>query len=163
MDILKRFGKRRSAFVIAAAMLIGIVMLLLPSGKEESSDGATELELNVTTYTERLEEKIRALCSEVDGVGNVSVLVTLDCASEKVYAERRDESSGSGSSSYSSDYIIIENKNGTSPVTVTEIYPRIRGVAVVCDGGDTPRVKTKLVSLLSAALGIATSRISVSS
>lgn len=162
MDILNRIGKKKTAFAAAAILLFGVVLMLVPSGGETEKDGASESCIEVSTYTEKLEEKICALCSQVDGVGSVRVLLTLECSSELVYAEKKNESSGSDSSSYSSDYIIIESKDGTSPVTVTEIYPRIRGVAVVCDGGDTPRVKTKLISLLSAALGISTNKISVS-
>ena len=44
---------------------------------------------------------------------------------------------------------------------IKEIYPEIRGIAVVCDGGNNPVIKEQLVSILSALFGINTNRISV--
>lgn len=164
MELIKKLKDKKGSFIIASLILVGILLLLLPSksaSEEETVKGQTISE--ITTYTEKLEERIHSLCSAVSGTGNVTVLVTLECGSEFVYANNRTEELGENSSAYSSDYLIIENKNGSEPVTVTEIYPKIRGVAVVCDGGENAAVKEKLTRLLSAALGISTSRISVTS
>lgn len=163
MDILKKLNGKKGSAVIAVLAVLGVILIMFPKGDTESKASKADTYVQITTYTEKLEEKIRSLCSAVDGAGNVRVLVTLECSSEFVYADNRTESVDSAGSSYSSDYLIIEDKNGTAPVTLTEIYPKIRGVAVVCDGGDLPAVKSKLTGLLSAALGISTSRISVSS
>lgn len=163
MEILKKLSSKKGNLVIAALVLVGVLLILFPTDREESKSETADNLVTVSTYTEKLEEKIQSLCTAVDGVGGVRVLVTLDCGSEFVYADNRTEDVDDAGSSYTSDYLIIEDKNGTSPVTVTEIYPKIRGVAVVCDGGDAPTVKTKLTKLLAAALGISTSRISVTS
>lgn len=164
MEMLKRLTSKKGSLIIGAMVLVGVLLLTLPTEKkEESPIGNAESLVTVSTYTEKLEEKIRSLCTAVDGAGKVRVLVTLDCSSEFIYADNRKEDVDASGSSYSSDYLIIEDKNGTSPVTVTEIYPKIRGVAVVCDGGDEPTVKAKLTELLAAALGISSGRISVTS
>jgi len=144
-------------------ILVGVLLLLFPAEKKEVTAPETDSLITVSTYTEKIEEKIRSLCAAVEGAGNVRVLVTLDCSSELVYADNRKETVDATGTSYSSDYLIIEDKNEKSPVTVREIYPKIRGVAVVCDGGDVPTVKAKLTELLSAALGISTGHISVTS
>ena len=39
--------------------------------------------------------------------------------------------------------------------------PRVRGVAVLCKGGDDPAVRAEIVQLVSAVLGIGTHRIYV--
>ena len=163
MDIVKKLTGKKGSAVIAILAAVGVLLIMFPKGDGEEKVHKSDTYVQITTYTEKLEEKIRSLCSAVDGAGNVCVLVTLECSSEFVYADNRTESVDSAGSSYSSDYLIIEDKNGSSPVTLTEIYPKIRGVAVVCDGGDVPTVRSKLTNLLSAALGISTGRISVSS
>ena len=41
------------------------------------------------------------------------------------------------------------------------ISPRVRGAAVVCTGGDNPKVKKTVTELVSSALGIDTTKIAV--
>ena len=40
-------------------------------------------------------------------------------------------------------------------------YPGVRGIAVVCTGGNLPRVRAAVTELLSAALAVPTSRVRV--
>ena len=61
----------------------------------------------------------------------------------------------------SADFIIVSDSDGEHAVKLCEIYPKIRGVAVVCTDGDLPQVKESVVRLLSASLGIPSSRIEV--
>lgn len=164
MELIKKLKLKKSSIVIAVFILVGVLLLMFPDETSSSAENTASYSMaEVTTYTERLEDRIRKLCSSVRGVGDVSVLVTLDCGSEFVYADNRNEQMNESGSSYSSDYLIIDDKDGSSPVTVTEIYPKIRGIALVCDGGDDPKIRQKLTDLLSAALGISSGRISVTS
>ncbi len=164
MELIKKLKLKKSSIVIAVFILVGVLLLMFPGETSSSAENTASYSMaEVTTYTERLEDRIRKLCSSVRGVGDVSVLVTLDCGSEFVYADNRNEQMNESGSSYSSDYLIIDDKDGSSPVTVTEIYPKIRGIALVCDGGDDPKIRQKLTDLLSAALGISSGRISVTS
>lgn len=151
----------RKMILMICAAAVGLVLLLYPSGEADSAEG--DGYKAVTSYTERLEERIRKLCLSVDGVSKADVLVTLECGSEYVYADNVSSTRSDGGSDYTSDYLIVESEDGTSPVTVTEIYPRIRGVAVVCSGGDSVNIQKKLTELLSAALGIGTNKIKISS
>ncbi|MBQ8523700.1 MAG: hypothetical protein IJ457_03670 [Clostridia bacterium] len=164
MELIKKLKLKKSSIVIAVFILVGVLLLMFPDETSSSAENTASYSMaEVTTYTERLEDRIRKLCSSVRGVGDVSVLVTLDCGSEFVYADNRNEQMNESGSSYSSDYLIIDDKDGSSPVTVTEIYPKIRGIALVCDGGDDPKIRQKLTDLLSAALGISSGRISITS
>ena len=66
---------------------------------------------------------------------------------------------------------LCESVNGVKNVHVmitvetsdidTLIIPQVRGVAIVCDGGNSATVRKTLTELVSAALGISTARISV--
>ncbi|MBR6290959.1 MAG: hypothetical protein IKR53_05895 [Clostridia bacterium] len=155
----------RRGIVLVAAFALGIFLLTfdkLPFHAEKES-GDSEPYYRVSFYTENLEKRIKELCRSCDGVGDVHVLLTLDSGSEYVYAsdvEQRQEGSGA---SVTREYLLVSTSDGDEPVKVTEIYPKIRGVAVVCSGGDRADVREKITSLLSAALGIPTNRIRVSS
>ncbi|MCL2071664.1 MAG: hypothetical protein FWH07_05455 [Oscillospiraceae bacterium] len=91
---------------------------------------------SVTDYEKQLEKELERAISAIDGVGELTIMVTLDSISETVYSER-----------------------GTGVRTV--ITPRVRGVAIICDGGGDIVVKQKIVELVSRVLGISTMRISV--
>lgn len=138
---------------LVAAAIAGVVMIavsvLIPQKTEKTE--------SVSFYSEKLEEKVTELIGCVEGIENVSVMVTLDCTSESVYAENK-ESSGDRSVS---DYVVISSKGGESTVRLKEIYPKVRGVAVVCTGGDSVSVQKKITDILSSSLGIPSNRITV--
>ena len=157
-DIL---GKKQF-FLLVICAVIGTALILFPFGEETS--GEEEGVMTVSSYTEKLEERVRELCLVVDGVDDVEVLLTLESGSEYVYADNIKEEREDGKAwSYTSDYLIVNNGNGTEAVLVTEIYPKIRGVAIVCNGGGSAALQKKLTELLSAALGIPSSRIKITS
>ena len=59
----------------------------------------------------------------------------------------------------------LENSKGVGQAQVRLCLDKegeIKGVAVICQGGNDPRVQAEVVRLLSAALGLGTNRIYVS-
>lgn len=141
-----RSGKKLVLFLIAAG---GVVLLLISGifgGEEKKSEEYTD----VGFYTEYLEGRIRELCESIDGVEEAVVFLTLDCSSEYVY---RDDGA--------SDFLILSGGDGEEAVKLCEIYPRVRGIAVVCTGGELARIKETVTELLSAALGLPTNKIKV--
>ncbi len=83
-------------------------------------------------YADYLERRARRLCLSIDGVKEAEVFLTLE----------RDVKTGGFSDSQTPN-------------------PAVRGVAVVCTNGDAPRVRKAVTELLSAALGIPSSRVRV--
>ena len=156
--------KGKKWVVIAAAAAVGLILLSyrVSSPSEARKDESSQY-YEVSFYTESLEKRVADLCRASEGIRNVSVLLTLDSGSEYVYAVNKEEKSEGGGSSGSREYLIVTRDGSSSPVQVTEIYPKVRGVAVVCTGGDRADVKMRLTELLSAALGIPTNRIKISS
>ncbi|MBR5447809.1 MAG: hypothetical protein IKV40_05230 [Clostridia bacterium] len=152
----------RVTVVSVICALLGVILLVFTGGADtDTSDNAEYA--SVISYTEKLEDRVKTLCLAVDGVDEVSVLLTMESGSEFVYADNiKEDVNGQDSRSYTSDYLIIEKDDGTAPVVTCEIYPRIRGVAVVCNGGDKPALQKKLTELISAALGISSGRIRIS-
>ena len=154
-------GKKQLLILIVCGV-IGLILIVFPFDRDSSE--TENGKITVTSYTEKLENRVKDLCLAVDGVEKVEVLLTLESGSEFIYADNIKEEREEGKSwSYASDYLIVNNGNGTSAVPVTEIYPKIRGVAVVCNGGGSATLQKKLTELLSAALGIPASRIKITS
>lgn len=153
---LKRiFDKKYIPIIIAA--LLGMTLLIggeiFGGGAIQEQENDTEKYFSVRFYTEDLEERIEELCKQVHGVGEVHVLVTLEGGSEYVYAENVAGTSRS--------FLLTSDGEGESAVFVQQIYPRIRGIAVVCSKGEDSAVRLAVTQLLSAAFDIPSSRIYV--
>ncbi len=154
-SLLSKVMKKKKTVVLLALAAIGAFLLIAGGGtfNERAEVTDEDTSYSVRYYTEEMEARIEDLCRQVKGVSEVHVLLTLEGTSEYVYAEN---TSGSAR-----DYVIIEKDGGGEPVKIQEIYPKIRGVAVVCTRGGDSEMQRTITELLSAALGIPSSRIRV--
>lgn len=149
---MKLKADKQKLGVIGLAVL-GIILILFGSRSSISSDNSDpdiRKYTDVGFYTGYLEERISELCRSIAGVQDAVVFLTLDCSSEYVYANEKV-----------SDYLILSDKEGEQAVMLCEIYPQVRGVAVVCTGGDLPRIRETVTELLAASLGLPSNKIKV--
>lgn len=154
----------RKTLILALCALVGAVLLIIPFDKDDSSSQSTDSEAysDLTEYTADLEERIKNLVTSVGGIEQAAVLVTLESGSRTVLASDTDSEISSDKNRNSSSPITVERNGDGEAVPICEICPRIRGVAVVCDMGDDPTIRSKLTALISAALGITTNHIMIS-
>lgn len=152
---LKKLFQNR--WVAGVGCVLGLLLLVTSSFLPQKDKTETN-DYTIQYYTEVLEQRITELCNNIHGVQDATVLLTLECSSEYVYAQNSTEN-GQGSGAW--DYVIIQQGNGEEAIMVSEIYPKIRGVAVVCSGGDTAEIQSTITELLSASLGISSHRIRV--
>lgn len=155
--LLTHWLKKTRRFALPLLLFVfGVLLLFSGRGCDESDaqpSSSADTIFAPEVYTDRLEEKIEKLLSSIDGVSGVTVLLTLDSGSEFVYAENK-----SGSTV---DYLIVEGEDGEETVLIREIYASVRGIAVVCVGGDSPAIQKTVSELLSSAFDIPLSKISV--
>ena len=146
-----KFDKQKTGIVILA--LLGILLIVLSGQTDhlsgEKSESVQEY-TDVGFYTGYLEDRIGELCRSIEGIQEAAVFLTLDCSSEYIYSEDG-----------ASDYLILSGSEGEQAVMLCEIYPRVRGVAVVCTGGDLPRIRETVTELLAASLGLPSNKIKV--
>ena len=109
-----------------------------------------------------MEDKTESIISSIDGVGKCKVMITLQETDENIYAQNLDENKNSGYISKKSEYVLYEDNNNDSPVLIKQSFPKVMGVAVVCQGGNNANVKEKIISAVSSLFGISTAKISVS-
>lgn len=134
-------------------LLCGLILILWGNSRQtetaQTERGSADSYFAVERYTENLEKRIAALCTEMESVSEAHVLLTLDGSSEMHYGD--DGESGTW----------LSASNSSGDTLIQEIYPRIRGVAIVCSRGNDPEIRLKITELVSAALGISTSRVFV--
>lgn len=146
--------------VLGAA--VGMALLILggradgEAAEAVQSSGASDT-LDAEAYADMLEERVADICSRVAGAGKTEVFVSLKGGYRTVYAV----DSQANSSGYKSE--VVMSGSGADKKAVVTAYenPEIGGVAIVCEGAGNSAVRTQIISLVSAALGIGTNKIYV--
>ena len=135
-------------------LLVGLGLLLLP-GREASPAPVPPEPVSERGLEQRLEE----LLSQVQGAGQVRVLLTEDTGRETVY--QTDVQSDSDSRR-SEDTVLVEDssRNETGLVRRT-LEPRYRGAVILCQGADIPGVKLAIVEAVRCVTGLGADEISV--
>lgn len=156
----------RKKLIIAMVALLGIILIVISSaGEEGASDEETtqqQTEFSESEYTAMLEQRLEETVSSLYGAGRSRVMVTLECDYETVYARDGSYSKDEASSDEKSEYIIIDSSQQEDGLVLKTVTPRVRGVAVLCEGGNDPYVCEQVSQMLSALLDLGSNRISVS-
>lgn len=172
------FEKDKSRKLIVISGLAGIVLIFVSSiwgGKGKTPVKNDEESLGSGRYEEKLERSLESIVSSIKGAGNSKVLVTLENSTETIYATEEkknkeaseDRTNGETTRKKESDdcekkYITVKDSEGTErALAVTEIQPRVKGVIVVCTGGDDPIVQQRIIGAVTTALNISSKRVCV--
>ena len=177
--LIDSLGIPKLLLVLAA----GIVLIALSAGDMSTRKKDTPKEVENTTdtesdtkdeYTKKLERQFESVLANVSGVGRVKVMITLDTSSEKVTLsdpvyknESVNETEADGSvksqtNSESSPQTVFSEKDDVKdPYVVKEIEPVIKGVLVVCEGGDNDSVKKEITSAAEVLFGLESHKIKV--
>jgi len=91
---------------------------------------------NTDEYCDALEENLLAIVTQIEGVGDAKIFLTMDNNGENVYLNNSDTKTKS-------------------------ITPVVRGVVIVCDGGDDPLVVARVMSAVTKSLNISTNKVCV--
>lgn len=121
--------------VIIAAGIIGIALIFL-SNYIGTDSGREDDKFSVTTYSTKIESDLESVIGKIQGAGKTNVLLTMENSVEYVYL-------------------------GDSTTKTKEIQPHIRGVLVVCEGGDEPVVVERVTDAVCKALNISTAKVCV--
>ena len=155
---------KKTIFVFVAGIL-GILIIFL-SEIDFTVKKENEKEDNIEKdYCLQLEQKMEDFIENIDGAGKTKVIITLSETTEYIYAkdgkEIRKNNEKNDDETLENKYVIIENDNINSGLLVKTIEPKIRGIAISCEGGDNSKVQQQIYSAVSAVLNINTSRISI--
>lgn len=157
---------------LCGILLIGVSSFWGGSENEPTSNTVMGNE-DASVYATALEEQLETMLVTVQGVGNCRVMVTMEQATEYIYATQEkntvDASQTSENSRFSTGsrthdeetYIMVSTDNGQQPVLITALSPKVKGVAVVCEGGDDPMVCQAVRTTVATVLNINTNRICI--
>ena len=129
---MKWLGDKR---VVKIAVIIGAAAILM-IGLTSVFDFTGNDNTNAEQYAERTEEQLHAIVSQISGVGEVKIFLTMDNSGENVYLKNTDKKTAS-------------------------IEPKVRGVVVVCDGGDDPLVVSRVLDAVTKSLNIGSDKVCI--
>lgn len=144
------------------------------SNKELATINNTVEENTNNSQEEKLKINLESILSQINGVGNVKVLVTYTESSQTVAmynentketsTEEKDEVGGTRiikESDTQKDVIYQENNGEKSPITQKTIMPKIEGAIITAEGASNVDVKTNIIQAVEAVTGLATHKIQV--
>ncbi len=168
----KKTGLSGKVLIIVIIGILGLLLIVLseifPSGKVEKGKDIANT-MDNTSYSEgfkqRTEKELREIIGKIDGVGEVSLMITLDGTTEYVYAEdvdtETDEENDSKSNKYKNEVIIVDSDGGEKALIKKIVEPKVKGVVIVCSGGGKTEIKERVTKAVSSALNISTNNICV--
>ena len=183
-EILK--GKKINLLIVLG-LCAGIIFIVLSffipnkpsSGKTEINNSNVNEEKDITIeflrtgtseYIREQEYKLCEVLKRVRGISEPYVMITLDKSSEYIYATKKsskENNSVNGGNTTSnkesqSDIILYSDvQKQESPLLVTEIQPKIKGVAVVCKGMNSAEMQLRIINLVATVLNLPTNRVYV--
>jgi len=189
MEWLKLQDKKNKNLLYNITFFIGIGVLLiilgdtafnnLPRKLEEKRDNLVSNEGNLKemnkTYEDVIEERLKEIFSKMEGVGKVEVMVTISYGKEiflaedvnSNYSRTIEEDSQGGKREITGEDIqsktVMQNtgSGSTQPVILKEKYPEIKGVLILAEGGEDPRVKQQLTAAAETLLGVPAHKVQV--
>lgn len=152
---------------VLLVILAGVVLLLLPPLWEKESAGEEEetqvpQEVNTEDSAAALERRLEEALSQIQGVGEADVILTLKSGPQKILAQDSETSiSERGTEASVSSVLISRGSGEEDAIVVQQLSPQYQGALVICSGGDDPEVRLRLVEAVSALTGLGADKISV--
>lgn len=171
--------------------LVGVLLLVLalPTGEHKEKEGmlleqkteekeqgkeAAGQQYSDVEYAGYLEERLKQVLGQMEGVGRVEVMITVSDKGERVVEKETaqtgtvttetDQAGGSRSiSEQTSEETAIYTEIGSesAPYVRKELLPKLEGVVVVAEGGGDPSVVSNISEAVKALLPIEAHRIKV--
>nr|WP_317356527.1 hypothetical protein [uncultured Tyzzerella sp.] len=180
MNIIRKlFEDKKNFYNIIVAIFLGILLIAFSgnffnSNKNEPNNidyKGQSINANNNTYETQLESRLKMILSQVEGVGDVDVMITLENGKEIVTKDDslRENSKTNEEALNGDKREIFSDKeqystvkiNGDEPLVLKEINPKISGVLIVAQGGGNVEIKNMLIKATNSLLGVELHKIEV--
>lgn len=179
----KALGLKKQNLIFIAG-LVGILLLAfakLPAMGPPTKNVPPTQPVGVSSgvqagYEQQLEQRLESILGSIAGVGRVQVMVTLESGYGYEYAKENkvnsdrladtkaaEEQKTQEKNTSEENYVMLDaTGGGQKPLVTQEIIPKIKGVVVVCDGGDSATTVSSVIETVRVAASLTSTQISVS-
>lgn len=164
--MLGRMDRQKWVVCILLGVLLMVIAIPVESkGDEEETEDEVETEKCSTDYEREMEERVEEILSQVEGVGEVKVMITLEDEGESIVekddtketlSREQGEETTEESSTQSSTVFM-----GEKPYETKLISPKIRGICVVAQGAKKNETRVKIYQSIQALFGVEAHKISI--
>lgn len=159
------FKLKNSQKIIAVIGIIGVILIMvsefIPQNKNSESSNSNSFS-GYSDYKNSLEKQLLGILSSIQGVGKCKVMITLEETQECVFAKNEKTQNSQNENESENEYVIIDNSGNETPVLIKEYFPKVLGVAIVCEGADNSSVCEEITNSVTSLFDISSNRISVS-
>ena len=157
--LTRQFGRYKYVLLVIG---IGVLLLLVPTSTSKVSSSESTINTEEDFSVEALEEKLEHILAQIDGAGQVDVMLTVESGMKRIFAQDGRMEQESDSMQKESETVVISSGAGTQEtVLVQQVYPRFQGALVVAEGGGNPTVRLNLTEAVAALTGLGADKISV--
>ena len=155
----KLYGYRYAALVL----LLGVVLLLLPTRSERGTDtGKTVLPESENEWLKDMEAQLSDTLSHIEGAGKLHLMLSVEQGMEKRFKEDKELEEGEHTGTRRYETVVLSaNDRSESLVLETQAYPIFRGAVVICEGGDNDRVRLQIIEAVKVLTGLSSDKITV--
>ncbi|MCR5553428.1 MAG: hypothetical protein K6F08_01650 [bacterium] len=148
---------KKAMFSLCAVLFLIVIAIFATSFKSTNKiSEKTKTETAVSSYQTFIEGRLVNIISSIKGLDNVKVYVSVGSSPEIVYAtDKSSDSTKNGET-----IVFSKNSSQTTPVIISEKYPEILGVLIVCKG-ITQKLNLDLTNSLSLVLNVPISCIQI--
>ncbi len=182
-DILEKIKNHASSQKIILIILFGVLLLVITiptskKGGDEDKDQSITSSVNKDSnslyeYEEYLENKLSKMLGEMEGAGEVKVMITFKNTGENILVSKNktteniiNESDNAQNKTQSEknveqDYVYYESDTGNQPYVAYINQPEINGVIVLAQGAKDKQVASTITLAVEALLDVPIHKIQV--
>ena len=147
---------------VLLTVAVGLALLLWPSAPKTQTAAPVDTPAPQAAQGSELERRLEEVLSEIEGAGQVRVVLTLKGGPRQILAQDADTTTGAGEMRSTVSTVVVSKGSGNEEaVVVQQLSPQYQGALVVCSGGEIPEVRLRLVEAVSALTGLGADKISV--
>ena len=154
-SLLSRLKKIKGVEYIVIIIIALLIILILFSDSFTSKENTQSS--SVVEYVSTLESKLERTLSKIKGVGNVSVVITVNGGNKTVIATDVTTVKNGTEVKITEAPVLV----GGKVVVLNELYPEITGVMIVAGGADNLSVKLNVMTATTTLLSIDESKVSI--
>ena len=152
MTFIKQMKERprQLLMIFLVGLLLLVISLPVEEKKEEIDSEQCLSEIKEDAYAKQLENKLEQVLTEMEGVGQVRVMLTFQESSEKIV--EKDENN-----------TVYERPQtgGEMPYIVQEVFARPSGILVIAEGGKNAVTVQNIREAVQALFGVEAHKIRI--